>query len=211
MENFTFQHTNRSNVKNFIEVNHYSKNINGIKSTFCFSLLDKENKMIGACVFGQMSTTAWKKFSSKESDVIELRRLCLIDSAPRNTESWFISKCIKYIKKNSNANVIVSYADPYYNHIGYIYQASNFLFIGETPKDKVLLDEETMKTYHSRALRTKYNGKLKPFAQRLQDKQDAGKLKEIIVPGKYCYVFPLTKQKKEEFMRISKSYPKKGE
>ncbi len=210
MKNFTFEYTSRDKVKIFIEENHYSKNINGIKSTFCFSLSDQEGELVGACIFGQMSTTAWKKFSNKESDVLELRRLCLIDSAPRNTESWFVSRCIKYIKKNSSVNVIVSYADPYYNHIGYIYQASNFLFVGETPKDKVLLDKDTMKTYHSRALRTKYNGKLKPFAQRLQDKQASGELEEIIVPGKYCYVFPLSKEKKEEFMKLSKPYPKKG-
>lgn len=210
MEKFKFCQSPRSAVKDFIEEHHYSQNINGIKSTFCFSLLDQEDVIVGACVFGQMSTTAWKKFSDKESDVIELRRLCLLDSAPRNTESWFVSRCIKYIKKNSSVNVIVSYADPYYNHVGYIYQASNFLFLGETPKDKVLLDKDTMKTYHSRALRTKYNGKLKPFAKRLQDKQNNGELEEIIVPGKYCYVFPLSKEKKEEFMKLSKPYPKKG-
>jgi hypothetical protein len=31
--------------------------------------------LVGAALFGQLSTTAWKKFGSAESEVLELRRL----------------------------------------------------------------------------------------------------------------------------------------
>ena len=54
-------------------------------------------------MFGQLSTTAWKKFSSSEEEVLELRRLVLVDSAKKNSESRVISQAIKQIKKASRS------------------------------------------------------------------------------------------------------------
>ena len=210
MKNYVVKCADRKQIKDFIEKHHYSKSINGLKTSFCFGLYD-DDVLIGACLFGQLSTTSWKKYSDKETDIVELRRLVLIDETPRNTESWFIAKCIKYIKQNSEFATIVSYADPYYNHTGYIYQASNFIYIGTTNKDKLLKDRETGKTFHSRALRTKYNGDYKPFVKVLRKKHEMGLLEEITVPGKHIYVYPLRKSTKKKFQNLKKEYPKKDE
>jgi hypothetical protein len=207
MENYTVECVERNTIKKFIEKNHYSKNINGLKTSFCFGLYD-EDALIGACLFGQLSTTSWKKYSDCEDDVLELRRLVLIDNTPKNTESWFIARCINYVKKNSNYTTIVSYADPHYDHIGYIYQASNFYYLGTTNKDKLLKDIDTGKTYHSRALRTKYKGEYKPFVKVLREKYERGLLEEITVPGKHIYVYPLKKSIKKKFKDLKKEYPK---
>ena len=181
----------RSEIRSFIETHHYSKSINGVKSTFCFKILFKE-RLVGAILFGQLSTTAWKKFSNVEEEVLELRRLVLVDAAKKNSESRVISKAIKQIKKaNSAVKFIVSYADPNYGHTGVIYRASNFKFVGMSGKDKGFVDTETGKLYHSRALRTKYKGEYKPFVLRLREKLDKGLLKPIDLKPKYCYVYAL--------------------
>ena len=181
----------RSEIRSFIETHHYSKSINGVKSTFCFKILFKES-LVGAILFGQLSTTAWKKFSSSEEEVLELRRLVLVDSAKKNSESRVISQAIKQIKKaSSTVKFIVSYADPNYGHTGVIYRASNFKFVGMSGKDKGFVDTETGKLYHSRALRTKYKGAYKPFVLRLREKLDKGLLKPIDLKPKYCYVYAL--------------------
>lgn len=86
---------------------------------------------------------------------------------------------------------MVSYADPEYGHEGIIYKASNFTCLGRTAKDTVYLDSETNKTYHSRALRTKYKGELKPFAKKLNEKLKQGLLIKKEVQGKYIYIFKL--------------------
>ncbi len=140
-----------------------------------------------------MATTAWKKFGTKESDVIELRRLVIKRGYDKNISSWFVSKTIKYLKANTETKVIVSYADPYYGHKGYIYQALNFKYIGLSGKDKGYKDIETGKTYHSRALRTKYKGEYKPFVQELRRKLELGKLEEIVLPGKHTYIYNVNK------------------
>lgn len=51
--------------------------------------------------------------------MIELNRLSLDDALPRNSQSWFVSRTLKMLPPR----IIVSYADPLYGHIGYIYRA----------------------------------------------------------------------------------------
>lgn len=189
MVEYDFKLCNRKDIQLFIEENHYSKSINGVKVSYCFSIHDVSGNLVGACLFGQLSTTAWKKFGECEKDVLELRRLVTLDTCPRNTESWFISKCINWIRKNTKVKILVSYADPMYGHIGYVYQASNWVYCGVSGKDKGFKDPETGKIYHSRALRTKYKGDYKPFVKILRDKLDNGNLHPIDLKGKYCYTY----------------------
>lgn len=180
-------------VRLFVEQNHYSRSVNGVKISQCFGFYS-DGELVGAAVFGQLSTTAWKKYGSTESEVLELRRLVLADSCPRNSESWAVAQCLRWIKKNTNVRTVVSYADPFHGHLGIIYQASNWVYVGQTAPD-TLLQTPDGKRYHSRAMRTRYNGRLKPFAARLQELHAAGLLVSVAVPGKHAYVYPLRGQK----------------
>ena len=178
-----------SDVRKFIEENHYSKSINGVKITQCFAVTHK-GMLCGAVLLGQLSTTAWKKFGDSEAEVLELRRLVLLDECGRNSESRVIGYCLRWIKKNiKQVKTIVSYADPMHGHSGVIYRASNFKMVGMTPDDKGYYDPELDKTYHSRAMRTKYKGEYKPFVKRLRKKLEDGLLETIILKGKYSYVY----------------------
>lgn len=180
-------------VRQFIEDNHYSKSINGVKITQCFKVT-YDGLLVGAVLFGQLSTTAWKKFGDSEREVLELRRLVLLDECGKNSESRAIGWCLRWIKKNlSEVKIIVSYADPMHGHSGVIYRASNFKMIGKTPDDKGFYDPENGKTYHSRAMRTKYKGDYKPFVKRLRAKLEAGLLDTVILKGKFCYTYEVTK------------------
>lgn len=165
--NYEVKLVERKYIKDFIEKWHYSHNINGLMSSYCFGLFDKE-KLIGGCIFGKLGmANAWKKYAKNEKDVIELRRLVLINDTKRFSETYFISRCIKWIKRNTKVKIIVSYADPEYGHSGIIYKASNFTFVGKTNPGKVIMWKG--KKYHDKAIRTMYKGKLKPFAQRLKN------------------------------------------
>jgi len=179
----------RSHIKSFLEKHHYSHNINGVKSSYCFSV-EHEGRLMGAVLFGQMSTTAWKRFGESESEVIELRRLVLLDCCPKNSESRVISQCLRWIKKNAkHIKVVVSYADPNYGHTGVVYKASNFNLAGKSGADKAYKDKDTGKIYHSRALRTKYKGEFKPFVKRLRQRLDEGILEPINLKPKHTYVY----------------------
>ena len=166
MISYTVELVDRKAVRDFIEKHHYSHNVNGVMSSYCFGLYDNL-EMVGAMLFGKLGmANAWKKYGKSENDVLELRRLVCIDDTPKNTESYFIGKCLRWLKKNTAVKTIVSYADPNYGHQGVIYQATNFKNIGKTARGKVIIWNG--KKYHDKAIRTKYKGSLKPFAQQLK-------------------------------------------
>ena len=71
-----------------------------------------------------------KSICGKEemNNVYELTRLWIDDSVPKNGESFLISNSLKKLDKE----IIISYADTTQNHLGIVYQSSNWHFIGLT-------------------------------------------------------------------------------
>ena len=175
-------------VAGFIDTHHYAGFVNGVRVFQSFAVYHGTN-LVGGAIFGGMATTAWKAFGDCENKVIELRRLVLLDEAERNSESRVIGAMLRWLKSNSNIEVVVSYADPLHGHDGTIYRAANFKYLGLSGKDKKLLDRETGKVHHSRSMRATSNGRYKPFALRLREKYAKGELEMIDLPPKHCYIY----------------------
>ena len=177
----------RAEIREFIEKNHYSRSINGCISDYCFALYDPAGLMRGAMFFGRMAmANQWKRYGKSESEVIELRRLCCDDEAPRNSESFFIAKSLKLLRNQWAGCVVVSYADKQYGHAGTIYAASNFQKSGEIAGAKVIFWNG--KKYHDKTIRTKYKGELKPFAKRLKTALEAGEAQYQKTAGKVVWI-----------------------
>jgi len=182
----------RKSIVDFIEANHYSGSVNGVIGDYCFGLYTPDNLMIGGAMFGRLAMhNQWKKFGEKVEDVVELRRLCCINDTPRNTESFFIGQMLKWMGKNTDFKTVVSYADAQYGHTGVIYKASNFEYLGLSKGAKVI--DYAGKLYHDKAVRTKYKGVLKPFAQKLVLALEDGSAKYMQTAGKHTYVYKLRK------------------
>ena len=167
VKNYTITLCDRNEIKEFIETYHYSKNINGLKSNYCFKMLDNNN-LIGAMMYGQIGMAGvWKKYVDTETDLIELRRLCCIDDTPKNTESYFIGSTLRWLKKNTEIKKVISYADKTYGHSGGIYKASNFKHLGMTQKSRSIVYNN--KLYHEKTIRNKsVEGVYRPYALRIQ-------------------------------------------
>jgi hypothetical protein len=174
---------------------HYSGSTNGLMVSHCFGLF-YEDVLIGSMIYGGLAmANAWKKYADKPDDVVELRRLACIDLTPKNTETYFIGKTIRWLKRNTDYKLIVSYADPFHGHSGVIYKASNFKHIGMTSKGKMIQDHDG-RLFHDKAIRTTYTNKdgvksLKPFAVRLKQRLQSGDAKYINTPGKHIYTYKL--------------------
>ena len=186
---YTVHPCERSEIRDFIEEWHYSHNINGLLSDYCFKLMDGD-KMVGAMIYGGLGmANCWKKYAEKKEDIIELRRLCCIDDTPKNTESYFIGRTLKWLKKNTDIKKVISYADNTYNHRGTIYQASNFQHLGKTAKGRVIMYNG--KRYHDKTIRTKYKGELKPFAKQIKEALEKGEAYYVPTLGKDIYMYDL--------------------
>ena len=107
---------------------HYAKRIPSI--SFAFGLYDGP-ELIGVVTYGMPASPflCVGVCGEKNRDfVIELNRLCL-DANEKNQASFLVANSIKMLPK---PRIIVSYADTAMGHVGYVYQATNFLFTGTT-------------------------------------------------------------------------------
>ena len=94
---------------------------------YSFGLYNSKNKIIqGVCVFGPTAPPVPITVFGKNKDkykVRELTRLIINEGMERNVLSYFVSKCLKYLREKEGVMCIVSFSDLRYNHYGYIYQA----------------------------------------------------------------------------------------
>lgn len=63
-------------------------------------------------------------------NVVELTRLWVCDSVPRNGESFLIGRSIAHAGKE----IVVSFAEPEMGHLGIVYQATNWIYTGLSAK-----------------------------------------------------------------------------
>lgn len=204
VKNFTVEYINRKAVKSFVEKYHYSHNINGIQSYHHFGLYSEGNfglpKMIGAMMYAMpsMPDTAAKYNPINPRKCMELRRLVCVDDTPKNTESYFIGKTLRWLKRNTDLEVIISFADQHYEHSGTIYKASNFEYFGETSKSRILMVDG--KEVHGRSL----NQTKRPYGRELKKRYEAGDENIYWVPRKpkHIFVYYLNKKIKRKIKKL---------
>jgi hypothetical protein len=117
-------------AKKIIIENHYSRKWSSCR--YAIGLFDKEI-LIGVAVYGfPVGRQTVKSITAnlQNNEVLELTRLWLVDEAPKNSESYFLGKTFDWLRKNTNIKVLISYSDPMQDHLGIIYQATNWLYQG---------------------------------------------------------------------------------
>lgn len=190
LQEWSVQLVERREISDFIETWHYSGSINGCISDYCFGLYDDWYELKGALFYGRMAmANQWKRFADREEDVIELRRLCCVDDTPKNAESFLIGRSLQKLRNLWGGKVVVSYSDKEYGHYGIVYKASNFTQLDDIKGAKVIVYEG--RQYHDKTIRTKYKGKLKPFAQKIKDALESGDAYYKDTAGKCTYVYYL--------------------
>ena len=175
---------------------------------------ENEEKLIGVIVYGDpIGRYSGGSISEllDRTDVYELVRLYIHDGYGSNIESWFISQSFKWLKQNTDIKALISYADPKEGHAGTIYQATNWLYQGNSirPNDtysfKLKPDDEWI---HGRTLANTYKT------------NDIEKLKKKIghtfwyrvepLKHRYIYLLKNKKQLKNNLKHPSLPYPKVG-
>jgi hypothetical protein len=97
-----------------------------------------ESPLIGVCVFHMVSAPetcvgAFGLARTEQTGIWELGRLAMHPSLNGgNNTSWFVSRAIKKLCKDTRVRAIISYADSSAGHTGAIYRACNALYCGMT-------------------------------------------------------------------------------
>lgn len=192
--------------KEFIKKHHYSHGVHN--GPMCYGLFDKY-ELVGVCAFATPCSEAVcaSVFGVEyKRSVTELHRLVLLDEIPKNSESFFITRALKQLKKDRpNYNAVLSFADATQGHIGVIYQATNAIYSGTSGKATFYLDQE------GRLRHPRQNG-----VNITKDEAFARGWKPVKREGKHRYLYLLGNNKKhkkqlEKMLLLSSlPYPKQG-
>lgn len=168
-----------SDIKAFIERQHYSHSVFGITGSHFFSV-HAGGELHGGAIFG--APAAYNVAAKYGADgLVELRRFCLSDDLPRNSESRALAVMFRILRR-AGVKRILSYADPAAGHAGIIYRATGFEYLGTTAKRRHLMWKG--KKYPDRNLhQTKF-----PFHLELRAAVANGEATRIEVPGKHIYL-----------------------
>ncbi len=127
---FSLKVVDKKIAKELIVQNHYSHKWSSCR--YALGLFNND-VLIGVAVYGfPVGRQTVKSITPylNNDEVLELTRLWLIDEAPKNSESYFLGLTFDWLRKNTKIKVIISYSDPMQNHLGIIYQATNWLYQG---------------------------------------------------------------------------------
>lgn len=131
-DDYYIQEIDYSVAMQLVKKNHYLHR--ACPCSYAFGLFRKNDIRIYGCVtYGCPPSRALQKgiCGVEEADnVLELNRLWISDIVGANAESFLVGNTLKMLEKE----IIVSYADTSQNHVGYIYQATNFIYTGLSAK-----------------------------------------------------------------------------
>lgn len=163
-------------AKEFVGKWHYSN----VFPPHCLTILGAydSNGLAGVASWGwgvRPRHTIQKLFPSLGiKDYWELNKLCLRDDLPKNSESKFLSLCGKWIKKyEPEKKLLFTWADGIRGKVGYVYQASGFLY-GGFINTEIYMTEEG-ESVHPRLLNTRYGGRGKAIYTNLGLRKVRGK------------------------------------
>lgn len=201
-ENYYIKEIDYKKAMDIIIKNHYLHRT--APCSFSFGLFENTtSELKGVVIYGTPSSAPLRKGicgNDEKDNVIELTRLWVDDSVPRNGESFLIGNTIKRVNKE----IIVSFAEIDQGHIGYVYQATNWIYTGLSAKRSNWVIEGIDK--HCQTIADKYTSK--ELTEIYGDK-----FKRVPRPRKHRYVyFNCSKKRKKELLSKLKykieSYPK---
>lgn len=171
---------------------------------FSYSVYE-HGEWCGVIIFGPgAAINIARPFGLEQDQVCELVRVAL--NGKQETTSECIAAALRQLHKDApGIKIVVSYADKDQNHAGTIYQATNWIYLGEKEPGALTAFVVDGKKLHRRSVGA-MGGKQNIKWVRDNIDPDA---QEFRTQGKHKYVFSFDKRYRRELLKQSKPYPKK--
>jgi hypothetical protein len=140
-------------------------------------------------------------------DYFEIGKLCMLNELPKNSESYFMARCIKMLKRDfPDRKVLFTWADGVIGKPGYVYQGSNFYYGGYIWASMYMTPDGVK--VHERSLQGKVNIPGRPRSGKFMSLSY-----EYLAPYGFTrysgllfrYVYPLCSPKEWERLRAESS------
>ena len=177
---FYIDKVGKDDIKDLLYTHHYlkdeSKDFKSGHNYGLFKYPDWEcplriGRCLGACIFSnlpvpEIAVGAFGLQRNEQEGLFELSRLCIdpeVQKEEYNITSWFVSRSIRQLRKDTKVKAILSYADSN-RHTGTIYRACNFKYYGLTDRKKDFYYSDGTK--HSRGRTKGQEGEWKDRTQK---------------------------------------------
>jgi hypothetical protein len=175
---------------------HYAKCVPAVQ--FAYNVYNSNNEWCGVVCFGQGATpNIIKQFGMIQGEVLELVRVAL--NGKQEYTSQAVAMALKQLHKdNPLVKLIASFADNRQHHIGTIYQATNWIYLGKTDlgAKEYLVNGKWL---HPRTL-SNYS-----ISQRKRIRENNPSRK---IGDKFKYIFVYDKRLRKQYLKQALPYPK---
>lgn len=176
---------------------HYAQSVPAVQHAY--NIYNSADEWCGCVIFGGgANNNLSKSFGMITGEVLELERVAL--NGKQEHTSQAVAMALKQLHKdNPLCKIIVSYADHRQKHIGTIYQATNFIYLG--------ISETGNAQYY-------YNGKW-THVRSIDSLKNGAELKRTLLKrgssNKFKYIYCFDKKLRIQWMKHAKPYPKDGD
>lgn len=176
--------------KNF----HYSKSVPAVQ--YGYNVYNDNDEWCGVILYGGGANNNMpKSFNKNAGEVLELVRVAL--NGKQEYTSKAVALSLKQLHKDDPlVQIVVSYADHRQRHLGTIYQATNWIYLGKT------ITSDTQYFYkgkwtHERTINAQKNrNELKKMLSKRENS------------NKFKYVFVFNKRERKQYLKLAQPYPK---
>jgi hypothetical protein len=181
---------------------HYSKTL-PVGKMIRYGIWD-DGGFVGAVLYSRgASPGLGRAYGVAAHEVAELARVALC--AHEFPVTQIVAQSLKMLKRdNPGLRLVLSFADPEHGHVGKIYQAGNWIYLGRTGSAPVFVDYAG-KRFHQRVVEA--NSTNKQFGKRQANAVRRADLTKIFTEPKYRYGYPLDRAMRRALMRHALPYP----
>lgn len=180
---------------------HYAKSVPSVQYGYN---VYQGGEWCGVILFGSGATpNIASPFGMIQGEVLKLVRVAL--NGKQNATSECVAASLKKLHEDApQVKIVVSFADADQNHVGTIYQATNWIYLGlREEKDTYFIVNG--KKIHRRSIGAQGGVQSLEWIRENLDK-NATILK---TKGKQKYIFVFNKRLRREWLKRAKPYPKK--
>lgn len=184
---------------------HYAKAVPSVQ--YGYNVYNDADEWCGVICYGSGATTRIAEpFDMNQGEVLELVRVALNGKQGHGNTSQAVSMTLRQLHKDAPlVRIVVSFADMDENHIGTIYQATNWIFLGRRNEGLLSAFIVNGKKTHRRSIGAKgvrqnidaVRAKIDPNAE------------EFRTAGKRKYAYPMDRRARKLLESMSVPYEKR--
>ena len=182
---------------------HYAKSVPSVQYGYN---VYQDGEWCGVILFGSGATpNIASPFGMIQGEVLELVRVAL--NGKQNTTSECVAASLRKLHEDApQIKIVVSFADEDQNHVGTIYQATNWIYLGRYGKGERSAFIINGKKTHPRTIGSAGGVQSIKWIRENLDPEAS----EFFTKGKEKYIFVFNKRLRREWLKQAQPYPKKA-